>query len=105
MQHPSTQAAVAEHDHHVYPGEMAGLLAFAFAPSLIVAFVLQGLFLAKRGLLRSRPQRTLVAFLFTTLISIVLGVALLLAAHSLEPPSSFGLTNVVVGGGYWPSFR
>jgi len=90
-------------EQYILPGELAALLAFVFAPPLLVALGVQASFFTKRGMLRSRPWRALLAFVFTALPSVTLGTGVLIASPHLGGLSSIlGLAEVRFSGGYWP---
>ena len=90
-------------DHYIYPSELAVLLAFVFAPPLLIALLVQASLFASRGVFRSKPGRALCAFAFTALVSLIVGTAVLFASPDLGPFSSMlGLTELRFSGHSWP---
>ena len=91
------------HDaHYLLPGELAAIVAFLFAPPLLLAYVGQTVLFAMRGAFaHGRVSRAMAAYVATTLGSLAVGAVL----HQLAP-SWLGpvlrVRDVPFAGGYWP---
>jgi len=88
-------------DHYMYPGELAALLAFLFAPPLLVALTVQAWLFAARGMFRRHTARAVIGLMATILGGAVGGTAVLLASPPF-PSSVLGVTDVALGGRHLP---
>jgi hypothetical protein len=84
-------------DDYILPGEFAALVAFWFAPPLLVAFAFQAWFFAARGILRRHRMRVAGVFLATTCVSVVVGIAALIASPRFLPVW-LGVRDISLGG-------
>jgi len=88
-------------DEYIHPGELVGLIAFLFAPALLLALVGQALFFAARGMFRHRQTRALLALLGTALLSVGVGTAVLLLSPPVLP-HLLAVRDVTVRGQLYP---
>jgi len=87
-------------EHYILPSELAALIGFWFAPPLLVALGAQLWLFTARGVLRHHRWRAVGALLATACVSVVVGVAALLASPAFLP-RWLGATELPFGGRYW----
>ena len=87
---------------YIYPGELALLVAFMFAPPLLIAFVIQSLLIATLSIsTNGRFARSFLACTLTLIGSIVIGVLI----HEFAPRSLgpiLGVRDISIAGQSWP---
>ena len=93
------------HDgQYMLPAEALAVIAFLFAPPLLLAFVAQSVAFARsRVFAGGRIGRAFAGYTFTVISSLVIGAAI----HQFAPESLAALLrvrDVSVGGQLWPVF-
>lgn len=78
--------------HYILPGELVALMAFVFAPPLLLALAGQLLFL------RGRLRIAALTFIATCVASLLIGAALL----PIPLPQWLGIQDLQVVGQNWP---
>jgi hypothetical protein len=86
-------------EHYILPSELAALIAFWFVPPLLIAFLAQSWFFAARGVFHNHRWRAVSALVATACISIIVGLAILVASPKFLPD---WLGVEYFAGGSWP---